>query len=82
METINPGVTGRGSDDGTSSLVPSRKVLERYLISDRTLDRWTANPALSFPQPIFINKRRYWRISELAEWERSRAKGGAAEVVS
>jgi hypothetical protein len=64
--------------DGDSSLVPSRKVLERYLICDRTLDRWTADPALSFPQPVIINRRRYWRIAELASWERSRVKGTAA----
>jgi hypothetical protein len=63
--------------DSDSSLVPSRKVLERYLICDRTLDRWTANPTLGFPQPVLINKRRYWRVAELAAWERSRAKGAA-----
>jgi hypothetical protein len=63
--------------DGNSSLVPSRKVLERYLICDRTLDRWVVNPALGFPQPVIINRRRYWRVSELSAWERARAKGGA-----
>jgi hypothetical protein len=64
--------------DSDSSLVPSRKVLERYLICDRTLDRWVVSPALSFPQPVIINRRRYWRVAELAAWERTRAKGGAA----
>jgi hypothetical protein len=64
--------------DGDSSLVPSRKVQERYLICDRTLDRWTSNPILGFPQPVIINKRRYWRVSELTAWERARAKGGAS----
>jgi hypothetical protein len=64
--------------DGDSSLVPSRKVLERYLICDRTLDRWVVNPALGFPKPVIINRRRYWRVADLAAWERVRAKGGVA----
>jgi hypothetical protein len=63
-------------DDG--SLVPSRKVQRRYDIVDRTLDRWVLNPTLGFPQPVIINRRRYWRVGELAAWERSRAKGDAA----
>jgi hypothetical protein len=64
--------------DGGGSLIPSRKVLERYLICDRTLDRWTANSTLGFPRPILINKRRFWRVTDLVAWERARAKAGAA----
>jgi len=55
------------------SLVPSRLVLQRYLICDRTLDRWIVNKTLGFPKPIVINKRRYWRVAELVGWERARA---------
>jgi predicted DNA-binding transcriptional regulator AlpA len=76
MDTIDPGITRRFSgDDGTSSLVPARKVQDRYDIADRTLDRWLINPALNFPKPVIINKRRYWRVSELVAWERQRAAG-------
>jgi hypothetical protein len=79
MDTIDPGgVTGRSSDDGTSCLVPARKVQDRYDIADRTLDRWLANPALNFPKPVVINKRRYWRLGALVSWERTRAAGGVA----
>jgi hypothetical protein len=76
MDTIDPGVTGRASAD--SDLIPSRRVLQRYSICDKTLDRWTANPALNFPQPVLIFRRRYWRVAELAAWEKARAKGGVA----
>jgi predicted DNA-binding transcriptional regulator AlpA len=70
MHTTDPGMTGTD----TGSLLPSRKVQERYDIADRTLDRWLESKALDFPRPVIINKRRYWRIGELVTWERSRAK--------
>jgi len=71
MDTIDPGVTGRSSEAGT--LMPAKKVLERYDIADRTLDRWLESKTLNFPKPVLINKRRYFRISELVVWERNRA---------
>jgi hypothetical protein len=71
MDAIAPGITGRSSDTG--SLTPARKVQERYDIADRTLDRWLESQTLNFPKPLIINKRRYWRVSELVEWERERA---------
>lgn len=37
-------------------------------ISDMTLWRWLNDPALNFPQPVRIQKRRYWRESEIAAW--------------
>jgi hypothetical protein len=52
---------------------PAKKVLERYDITDRTLDRWLANPAMNFPRPLVINRRRYFSDPELTEWERKRA---------
>jgi predicted DNA-binding transcriptional regulator AlpA len=51
----------------------ARKVWERYDVTDRTIDRWIADPAMGFPQPITINKRRYFSESELTAWERRRA---------
>jgi hypothetical protein len=56
----------------------ARKVWERYDIVDRTLDRWIANSAVGFPQPLVINNRRYFAESELVAWERRRAAGKAA----
>jgi hypothetical protein len=52
--------------------LPARKVLDRYGIVDRTLDRWLDRPDLNFPRPVVINRRRYWAMEELRAWERSR----------
>jgi predicted DNA-binding transcriptional regulator AlpA len=54
----------------------ARKVWERYSVCDRTIDRWIADPAMQFPQPLTINRRRYFAESELTAWERRRAAGG------
>jgi predicted DNA-binding transcriptional regulator AlpA len=57
----------------TDRLLRSRAVQERYGITDRTLDHWLADPELGFPQPLIINRLRYFREAELASWERQRA---------
>jgi hypothetical protein len=69
MNMIDPGVSGDADE-----LWPTRKVLARYSICDKTLDRWlTEYPALNFPRPMMINKRRYWRQRDLHAWEIARA---------
>ena len=60
-------------DPNEEALLPARKTQQRYDIADRTLDRWLAAPALNFPRPVVINRRRYFRIRELQAWERQRA---------
>ena len=57
-----------------ATLLPARDVQRRYSIVDRTLDRWVANEALSFPQPLIINRRPYFRLAEIEAWERDRAR--------
>jgi predicted DNA-binding transcriptional regulator AlpA len=57
----------------TDSLLPARQVCERYKIVGQTLDRWLADERLNFPQPLIINKRRYFKERLLQSWERSRA---------
>lgn len=59
--------------DGDGPLLPARGVWSRYGVTDRTLDRWLANDALSFPRPLVINRRRYFRERDLIAWERRRA---------
>lgn len=76
--TLSDDVAGDGDN---SPLVPTRDVLRRYSIVDRTLDRWLANPELKFPRPLVINRRRYFNERALLEWERRQARahvGGAA----
>jgi predicted DNA-binding transcriptional regulator AlpA len=53
--------------------LPAKQVCERYQVTDRTLDRWLADPAMEFPRPMMINKRRYFPEIELTRWERKRA---------
>ncbi|MDJ1633202.1 helix-turn-helix transcriptional regulator [Rhizobium rhizogenes] len=42
---------------------------ERYRISKRTLSRWLQDSALGLPKPFTINRRLYWRRSEILGWE-------------
>jgi hypothetical protein len=51
----------------------ARAVRRRYGgKSDMALWRWSRDPNLGFPKPIFIQQYRHWRLSDLIEWERSR----------
>jgi predicted DNA-binding transcriptional regulator AlpA len=50
------------------------EVAERYgNVTTRTIDRWTEDPKLGFPQPIYIGSTPLWDEAELAAWERDRA---------
>ena len=52
----------------------TKQVCQRYNgIVPRTVDRWVKDPELNFPKPKMINGRRYWRLTELEQWERARA---------
>lgn len=62
------------SDESDKVYVPAAKVRERYGgISDMSLWRWVRNPEMGFPQPLTINRRRYWCLRELEVWEQFRA---------
>jgi len=37
-------------------------------ISDMSLWRWLNDPALNFPKPIYISRRRYWREADVIAW--------------
>lgn len=62
----------RPPSNADGPLLPSRTVRERYGVTGRTLDRWMARDNLGFPQPLRINQRRYWYLSDLEDWERKR----------
>jgi predicted DNA-binding transcriptional regulator AlpA len=71
-----------GEDDGAPYRLHGRKLLTRHLcaryrVSDRTIDRWMRDPRLEFPQPIIVNRRRYWDESEIAAFD-AKQKGVAA----
>jgi predicted site-specific integrase-resolvase len=48
----------------------SRALAERYGVCSRTLDRWTEAGIL--PEPMRINKVRYWDVQEIELRERER----------
>jgi hypothetical protein len=57
--------------DSTARL-PTGGVAAKFNVTPRSVDRWWKNPELNFPQPIFINGRKYWSLAELERWERER----------
>jgi hypothetical protein len=57
----------------TRRLLPDAKVCERYGIHVSTLNNWDHNPALRFPGPIRINKRKYRDEEELDAFDQARA---------
>jgi DNA-binding transcriptional MerR regulator len=49
----------------------SRALQQRYGVVDRTIDRWTEAGIL--PEPMRINKVRYWDEQEIEQLDRERA---------
>ncbi|MGO7726699.1 DNA-binding protein [Rhizobium johnstonii] len=39
-----------------------------------TLHRWGKDARLSFPRPMVVNRRKFFKEEELVAWERERAK--------
>jgi hypothetical protein len=51
------------------SLIPARRVWERFNVTDRTLARWLSRAELNFPPPAaVINGRRYWDEDLIDAW--------------
>jgi len=71
VETTDPGIAGRHTPTRPAKKLPARKVLERYDICDRTLDRWLEKIP-NFPRPIVINRRRYFDEDALNDFDKSR----------
>jgi len=56
----------------TAARLSTGAVAARYGVTLRSVDRWWKNPALGFPQPIIVNARKYWALTDLEIWERGR----------
>lgn len=53
----------------THKMIPAKAVRELCGgISDMTVWRWQHDPALDFPRPAYVQKRRYWREAEILDW--------------
>lgn len=64
-------------------LLRASDVMARYKISDMTLWRWENDPALNFPKPMKIRKRRFWRLGDLTTFDaRQRAESETACAAS
>lgn len=37
-------------------------------VSEMTIHRWLNDQRKEFPEPQRINRRRYWRLSEISAW--------------
>ena len=51
----------------------SREVMDRYGTSPMWLWRRVRDGS-GFPQPLVVAARRYWRLSQIIEWERSNVR--------
>jgi predicted DNA-binding transcriptional regulator AlpA len=43
-------------------------------VSDMTIWRWSNDQNVGFPAPVYVNRRRYWRADDIAQWWASRSK--------
>jgi hypothetical protein len=54
-------------------LIPSAKVRKRYGdVSAMWIERRLSGDP-TFPKPIYIARRRFWRLAQLVAWETSKA---------
>lgn len=58
--------------------LPARLVAARFASTIRTIDRWTDDPRLGFPAPVYLGRMRFWRVADLEAWEAAQAERGAA----
>lgn len=64
---------------GTQVFLSSRQVKERYgNASDMWLWRRENEEASTFPRAVRIHGRRFWKLSELENWESSLSPTGEA----
>lgn len=43
-------------------------------VSAMCIWRWTRDARVRFPRPIKINKRNYWRLGDLRQWQSERTR--------
>lgn len=47
-------------------------LLDRFSIAAITFYRWERNSGLNFPKPMLINRRKFFRKSDIYAWEKAR----------
>ena len=58
------------SNHPLSKYLPTKSLMQRYGVCDRTIDRWVELNII--PKPTYINRRRYWDAVELDEFDAAR----------
>ncbi len=58
--------------EDSRTYLSAASVCARYGVSAMSLWRWLHDETLGFPHPLRINKRRFWKLTELEMWEASR----------
>jgi len=43
-------------------------------VRGRANNRWTRDPKLNFPQPIFVGRTPFWDEDVLEQWDKDRAR--------
>jgi predicted DNA-binding transcriptional regulator AlpA len=60
--------------DNQNALIPAAQVRERFGgVSDMWIHRRLHDDS-GFPRPLYIGRLRFWRLSELIEWEDNLAR--------
>jgi predicted DNA-binding transcriptional regulator AlpA len=60
-------------EEAKEQFLPAPLVAARYHVSDMTIYSWLKDERMQFPQPHYFGRFRYWKLSDLAAWERDRA---------
>jgi hypothetical protein len=69
LTLANAWMAQMGSNSNVTYLTAAQ-VRQRFGgISDMALWRWLHDEDLKFPQPLYIQRRRFWRASDLTAWE-------------
>jgi predicted Rdx family selenoprotein len=55
------------------SFVTSAQVRARYSVSDMWIWRRQRDGS-GFPAPMIVNKRKFWRVADLVDWERAKTE--------
>lgn len=66
--------------DAAEQYLPARQVWERYGVTSMSLWRWLRDADLRFPKPMRIGQFRYWRLSDLVAWEKSRCSKSVKKI--
>ena len=55
-------------------LVSRKTVAGEFDSCTKTIDRWEDDPRLGFPKSVLINRRRFWRRSELEAFKHAQVR--------